>query len=295
MNQTVGFIGTGVMGQSMARHLLRAGYKVNVFNRTKQKADALISEGAQWCESIAKLSNASDIIISIVGYPTDVESIYLSDEGILNNAKKGTIVIDMTTSSPSLAKKIYDEAKVLSIKSLDAPVSGGDLGAKNATLTIMVGGDKQAFEEVNAIFKVLGTNVVYQGKSGNGQHTKLANQIAIASGMLGVAEAILYAEQSGLNIENVFKSIENGAAGSWSLSNLGQRMVKEDYAPGFYVKHFIKDMKIAIEESEKLGLYMPGLNKAKFVYDALSSVGYDEFGTQVLIKYLKDHLSEGEK
>ncbi|RIN15711.1 NAD(P)-dependent oxidoreductase [Mammaliicoccus vitulinus] len=290
--QTIGFVGTGVMGKSMAEHLIKEGYTVNVFNRTKSKADSLIEQGAEWCDTVKLLSQNSDVIISIVGYPKDVESIYLSEEGILNHAKEGSIVIDMTTSSPALAEKIYGKAKSQNIKSLDAPVSGGDVGAKNAALTIMVGGDEDAYRQVEDIFKVIGKNVVYQGKSGNGQHTKLSNQIAIAAGMLGVAEAIIYAEEAGLNIEKVFNSIEHGAAGSWSLSNLGPRMVENDYAAGFYVKHFIKDMKIAIEESEKMGLYMPGLLKAKEVYDALSEAGFDDNGTQSVIQLLKNQIEK---
>ncbi|QTN12146.1 NAD(P)-dependent oxidoreductase [Mammaliicoccus vitulinus] len=290
--QTIGFVGTGVMGKSMAEHLIKEGYTVNVFNRTKSKADSLVEQGAEWCDTVKLLSQNSDVIISIVGYPKDVESIYLSEEGILNHAKEGSIVIDMTTSSPALAEKIYEKAKSQNIKSLDAPVSGGDVGAKNAALTIMVGGDEDAYRQVENIFKVIGKNVVYQGKSGNGQHTKLSNQIAIAAGMLGVAEAIIYAEEAGLNIEKVFNSIEHGAAGSWSLSNLGPRMVKNDYAAGFYVKHFIKDMKIAIEESEKMGLYMPGLLKAKEVYDALSEAGFDDNGTQSVIQLLKNQIEK---
>ncbi len=291
-SKTIGFVGTGVMGKSMAGHLIDKGYEVNVYNRTKSKADDLVEKGATWCDTIATLSEKSDIIISIVGYPKDVESIFLSQDGILNHAKANSIVIDMTTSSPALAHDIYEKAKERNIKSLDAPVSGGDVGAKNAALTIMVGGDQEAYNQVEDIFNLLGKNVVYQGKSGNGQHTKLSNQIAIAAGMLGVAEAIIYAEEAGLDIDKVFNSIEHGAAGSWSLSNLGPRMVKEDYAPGFYVKHFIKDMKLAIEESEKMGLYMPGLLKAKEVYDALSEAGYDDNGTQAVIQLLKNHIKK---
>ncbi|WP_239724880.1 MULTISPECIES: NAD(P)-dependent oxidoreductase [unclassified Mammaliicoccus] len=291
-SKTIGFVGTGVMGKSMAGHLIDKGYEVNLYNRTKSKADDLVEKGATWCDTIATLSEKSDIIISIVGYPKDVESIYLSQDGILNHAKANSIVIDMTTSSPALAHDIYEKAKERNIKSLDAPVSGGDVGAKNAALTIMVGGDQEAYNQVEDIFNLLGKNVVYQGKSGNGQHTKLSNQIAIAAGMLGVAEAIIYAEEAGLDIDKVFNSIEHGAAGSWSLSNLGPRMVKEDYAPGFYVKHFIKDMKLAIEESEKMGLYMPGLLKAKEVYDALSEAGYDDNGTQAVIQLLKNHIKK---
>ncbi|GGI41966.1 NAD(P)-dependent oxidoreductase [Mammaliicoccus stepanovicii] len=290
--KTIGFVGTGVMGKSMVGHLLTEGYDINVYNRTKSKADELINKGAEWCETISILAEKSDVIISMVGYPTDVESIYFGENGILKHAKSGSIVIDMTTSSPQLAEQIYSKAKEFNIHSLDAPVSGGDVGAKQATLTIMVGGDEETYNQVVDIFKVLGKNVVYQGKSGNGQHTKLSNQIAIAAGMLGVAESIIYAEEAGLDIEKVFSSIEHGAAGSWSLSNLGPRMVKHDYAPGFYVKHFIKDMKIAIEESEKMGLFMPGLSKAKEVYELLSNAGFNEAGTQSVIQYLKDQIKK---
>lgn len=292
VKKTIGFVGTGVMGKSMVGHLLNAGYEVNVYNRTKSKADVLVNQGAIWCDSVALLSQKSDVIISIVGYPSDVESIYLGEQGILNHAQSGSIVIDMTTSSPELAKNIYEEGLAKGIHSLDAPVSGGDIGAKNATLTIMVGGDKSIYNQIEDIFKVIGKNVVYQGASGNGQHTKLANQIAIAAGMLGVAEAIIYAEEAGLNLGHVFDSIEHGAAGSWSLSNLGPKMVEGNYAPGFYVKHFIKDMKIAIEESERMGLYMPGLLKAKSVYDALSEAGYENEGTQSVIQLLKDAIKK---
>ena len=220
----------------------------------------------------------------MVGYPSDVEEIYLGENGILRHAKEGAFVIDMTTSKPSLAKKIAEKAKEKSIHALDAPVSGGDIGARNGTLAIMAGGEKEAFEACLPLFSVMGENIQYQGPAGSGQHTKMCNQIAIAAGMVGVAEAMAYAEKSGLNPEQVLKSITTGAAGSWSLSNLAPRMLKGDFAPGFYVKHFIKDMGIALEEAELMGEEMPGLALAKSLYDKLSAQGEENSGTQSIYK-----------
>lgn len=220
MNKTVGFIGLGVMGNSMASHILEAGYPVLVYTRTKQKAEEILNKGAVWQETVKDLSEKADIIITMVGYPSDVEEIYLGENGILRHAKEGAFVIDMTTSKPSLAKKIAEKAKEKSIHALDAPVSGGDIGARNGTLAIMAGGEKEAFEACLPLFSVMGENIQYQGPAGGGQHTKMCNQIAIAAGMVGVAEAMAYAEKSGLNPEQVLKSITTGAAGGWSLSNL---------------------------------------------------------------------------
>ncbi|MTT30927.1 NAD-binding protein [Terrilactibacillus sp. BCM23-1] len=282
----IGFIGTGVMGQGMVRNLFKADYNVNVYNRTKEKADALVKEGATWYDSPAEIAAASDVIITIVGYPKDVESVYLED-GILAHAKKGAYVIDMTTSSPQLAEKIYEEAAKRGIHALDAPVSGGDVGAKNGTLSIMVGGDKEDFEVVQPVFEAMGKNIVYQGKAGAGQHTKAANQIAIASGMLGVAEALAYAEHAGLDPETVLSSISQGAAGSWSLSNLGPRMLKGDFEPGFYVKHLIKDMKIALSSAESLKLDTPGLSLSEKLYEELAASGEENSGTQAIYKRYK--------
>ncbi|KUP42843.1 NAD(P)-dependent oxidoreductase [Bacillus velezensis] len=284
MNKTVGFIGLGVMGNSMATHILEAGYPVLVYTRTKQKAEEILNKGAVWQETVKDLSEKADIIITMVGYPSDVEDIYLGENGILRHAKEGTFVIDMTTSKPSLAKKIAEKAKEKSIHALDAPVSGGDIGARNGTLAIMVGGEKEAFEACLPLFSVMGENIQYQGPAGSGQHTKMCNQIAIAAGMVGVAEAMAYAEKSGLNPEQVLKSITTGAAGSWSLSNLAPRMLKGDFAPGFYVKHFIKDMGIALEEAELMGEEMPGLALAKSLYDKLSAQGEENSGTQSIYK-----------
>ena len=285
--ETIGFIGTGVMGAGMIRNLLKAGYSVNIYNRTKSKADELVKDGAVWHDTIAELTKASQVIITIVGYPKDVESVYLDSNGILANADQGTVVIDMTTSSPILAKKIYDEAKAKGIRALDAPVSGGDVGAKNGTLSIMVGGDEDAFHQVLPVFQAMGENIVYQGKASSGQHTKMANQIAIAGNMLGVCEAIAYAERAGLDMDKVFKSISTGAAGSHSLSHLGPRMLKGDFAPGFYVKHFIKDMTIALENAKEMGLLTPGLALAKERYEELAAMGEADSGTQALYKLYK--------
>ena len=285
-NCVIGFIGTGVMGRSMASHLMKKGHSVLVNNRTKSSADSLVKNGAIWKDNVADIAKDADIIITMVGYPKDVEEIYLGEKGILNNAKSGTYVIDMTTSEPSLAKEIYDKAKEKGIYSLDAPVSGGDVGAKNATLTIMVGGDKDAFEEMMPVFEVMGKNIILQGGAGAGQHTKMCNQIAIASNMIGVSEAMLYAKKAGLDPERVLESIGAGAAGSWSLSNLAPRMIKGDFEPGFYVKHMVKDMKIALAEAEKMGLWTPGLELSKSLYDEIVREHKENKGTQVLFELL---------
>lgn len=284
---TIGFIGTGVMGRSMAMNLKNAGYNVVIYTRTKEKAQALIEQGLVWMDTVAEVAAASDVVITIVGYPADVEEVYFGASGIIENAKSDTYLIDMTTSKPSLAKRIFDTAKEKGLHALDAPVSGGDIGAKEARLSIMVGGKEAAFEQVKPIFEVMGKNIVLQGRAGAGQYTKMSNQIAIASGMIGVCEAIAYAEKAGLDPTTVLKSIESGAAGSWSLSNLAPRMIGENYDPGFYVKHFIKDMGIAIESAEEMGLETPGLKLAKELYDKLAENGGENFGTQALIKLFR--------
>jgi len=283
----IGFIGTGVMGQSMAGHLLETGYQVVVYNRTKEKASKLIHRGAKWADTPRKVAEISDAVITIVGYPTDVEEIYLGENGILHHLTRGSLAIDMTTSSPKLAERIFEVGKDKGISTLDAPVSGGDIGAKEARLSIMVGGDEESFETAKPLLDLLGSNVVYQGKAGAGQHTKMCNQITIASNMMGVSEALLYAKKSGLNPDNVLKSITSGAAGSWSLSNLVPRMIDEDYAPGFYVKHFIKDLKIALESSREMGIKTPGLELALSLYEELAQNGEENSGTQALIKLLE--------
>ena len=287
---TVGFIGIGVMGRSMAGHLLDAGYSVHVYNRTQAKAQDLLDRGAQWQSSPGKVAAAADAIITIVGFPVDVESVYLGEDGVLAQARSGSLAIDMTTSCPNLASRIAQEAAAKGIEVLDAPVSGGDIGAREARLSIMVGGSVSGFERALPLFEIMGKNIVHQGPAGSGQHTKMCNQIAIASGMMAISEAMAYAKKSGLQPETVLKSIESGAAGSWSLTNLAPRVLKGDYAPGFFVKHFIKDMKIAIESAQAMGLELPGLQLAKKLYDQLASNGCEDDGTQALFKLYEEQL-----
>ncbi|PLS16830.1 oxidoreductase [Bacillus sp. M6-12] len=286
-NTTIGFIGTGVMGKSMAGHLLKGGYKLSVYTRTMEKAQQLLDAGAEWAESPKELAGKANVIITMVGYPSDVEEIYLGEEGIIKYGSEGTLLIDMTTSTPSLAEKIYSTAKEKGIGAIDAPVSGGDIGAKEARLTIMVGGDEKDFNAVKGILELMGTNIVHQGPAGAGQHTKMCNQIAIAGNMIAVSEAMVYAKKAGLDQDQVLKSISSGAAGSWSLSNLAPRMIKGDFSPGFYIKHFIKDMKIALEEAEKMGMEVPGLSLSKSLYEEMAQSGEENSGTQAIYKYWK--------
>ncbi len=283
-DDVIGFIGLGVMGNSMAGHLQNAGYALNVYNRTKKRAQPLIDKGAKWQDSVADVAANSNIIITIVGFPHDVEEVYLGAEGIIANAEPGSLLIDMTTSKPNLAQQIANDAAARNIASVDAPVSGGDLGAKEARLSIMVGANEDAFERAKPVLEIMGKNIVLQGAAGSGQHTKMCNQIAIASLMIGVVEAMEYAKQSGLEPFTVLKSIESGAAGSWSLSNIAPRALKEDFAPGFYVKHFIKDMGIAIDSAREMNLDLPGLLLAKKLYDKLAELGYENDGTQALFR-----------
>lgn len=284
-NTVIGFIGAGVMGKSMALNLLNAGYPVVVYSRTKDKAQSLLEQGASWADSPKVIAEEANVIITIVGYPSDVKEVYLGENGLIPNGKANTYLIDMTTSTPTLATEIYEAAKAKGMNALDAPVSGGDVGAREARLSIMVGGEEEDFSAVLPIFNVLGTNIVYQGKAGSGQHTKMCNQIVIASGMIGVSEAIVYAQKSGLDPETVLKSISSGAAGSWSLSNLAPRMIQGNFDPGFYIKHFIKDMNIALEEAEKMGMETPGLALAQSLYKQLAEQGEENSGTQALYKY----------
>ncbi len=283
----IGFIGIGVMGKSMARHLLKVGYELYVYTRTKAKAEELLAEGAKWAETPKEMMEHTNVIITMIGYPTDVEDVYLGEQGLITNGKPGTYAIDMTTSTPSLAERIYREAKEKGISALDAPVSGGDIGARDAKLSIMVGGAEEDFEAVRPILEVMGNNIVYQGPAGAGQHTKMCNQITIASNMIGVTEALVYAQKAGLDPNRVLQSITSGAAGSWSLSNLVPRMIKGDFEPGFYIKHIIKDMNIALEEAEKMGMDAPGLALSKTLYDQLAEAGEENSGTQALYKWYK--------
>ena len=283
----IGFVGTGVMGSSMVLNLIKHGYELSVYNRTKSKAEACIAAGAKWCDTVAECAKDKDVVITIVGFPKDVEEVYFGENGILNAAKKGAYVIDMTTTSPMLSEKIYKAAAEKGIYALDAPVSGGDTGARNGTLAIMVGGDKAAFDECMPVFEAMGTNIRYEGKAGNGQHVKMANQIAIAGAVSGVAEAVRYAMAMGVDVDTMLDTISNGAAGSWQMSNNGPKMAKEDYAPGFYIKHFIKDMKIAIECAETKGVTLDVLKQVCDEYVQLENNGKGELGTQAIIEYYK--------
>jgi 3-hydroxyisobutyrate dehydrogenase len=280
----IGFIGTGVMGRSMASHLIDAGFTTHIFTRTKERARELLQKGAHWHDSPGEVAKAADVIITIVGYPADVREVYLGEEGILRHCRKGSLLIDMTTSSPRLAVEIYEKARAANVKSLDAPVSGGDIGAREARLSIMVGGDRDAFDDARPLFEIMGQNIVYQGGAGAGQHCKLANQIAIASTMIGMCEAVRYAEKSGLDPETVLRSIETGAAGSWSLSNLAPRIIKGDFSSGFFVKHFIKDMDIALESCDEIHLDARGLQLARSLYGKLAEEGGQDYTTQALYK-----------
>lgn len=285
MKKKIAFIGTGVMGASIVKHLLQAGHELTVYNRTKEKTDELLALGAKWAATPAEASKGQDIIFTMVGYPKDVEDVFTGEEGIFRTAKEGAIAVDMTTSEPSLAKKLFDIGRERNVHMMDAPVSGGDIGAKNGTLSIMIGGEEEIFNQLLPILQTFGTNIVYHGPAGAGQHAKMCNQIIIASGMIGVCESMAYGLKAGLSMEDVLKSITSGAAGSWSLSNLAPRMLKGDLEPGFYIKHMLKDIKIAIDEAERMNLQLPGLSLAKELYAELQARGYGEKGTQALIRH----------
>ena len=280
----IGFIGTGVMGQSLIRHLLNNKYQVYVYNRTKSKALPLIDEGALWLDDPKAIAENCDVIMTMLGYPKDVEDIYFNSVyGLLDHAKKQTLLIDLTTSTPSLAVKIAQVAKDKGLMALDAPVSGGDSGAKNGSLTIMCGGDAETYTLALPYLKCFGDNILLQGKAGSGHHTKMCNQIAIASTIMGVCEAIKYARSANLDVEQVLASISKGAAGSWQLTNNGQKMIDNDYQPGFYIKHFIKDMKIALDEAKLMKIDLPGLTLAEKLYEEVAANGNENLGTQALI------------
>ncbi|KOY82462.1 NAD(P)-dependent oxidoreductase [Lysinibacillus macroides] len=283
--QRIAFIGAGVMGASIIKHLLQNGHEVTVYTRTKAKAESLIALGASWASTPAEAFHNTEIAFTMVGYPSDVEEVYFGETGLFQTAASGNIVIDMTTSEPSLAKKIFEHAQKIGVEALDAPVSGGDIGAQNGTLSIMIGGNQATYNKILPIMKHFGENIVYQGQAGAGQHAKMCNQIVIASGMIGVCESMAYGLKAGLDLATVLQSISSGAAGSWSLSNLAPRMIKEDFAPGFYIKHFVKDMKIALDESKKMGISLPGLALAYEMYEKLVEEGYADNGTQALLKH----------
>ncbi|MDN7241423.1 NAD(P)-dependent oxidoreductase [Planococcus sp. N028] len=281
----LGFIGTGVMGNSLVQLLLNNHHEVFIYTRTAKKAENLVEAGAVLLESPKQVAEQADVIFTMVGYPKDVEEVYFGENGLLEYAKENAVLIDMTTSKPSLAQRIFQAAADKGVHALDAPVSGGDVGAKKGTLSIMVGGEQPTFISVLPLLELVGENIIYQGPAGAGQHTKMCNQINIASNMIGVCESLVYAKKAGLDPETVLRSISSGAAGSWSLSNLAPRMIADDFQPGFYIKHFIKDMKIAAEEAEAWGLNLPGLRLSLSMYESLVDKGYSDNGTQALIKY----------
>ena len=279
----LGWIGTGVMGSSMCGHLLKQKFAVTVFTRSKAKAEPLVAQGATWADSPRAVAERSDVIFSIVGFPRDVREVILGPQGALAGSKPGNILVDMTTSEPSLAVEIAAAAKAKGVHSVDAPVSGGDIGAREARLSIMIGGDKEVVEALRPCWEAMGKTIVHQGGPGAGQHTKAVNQTLIASNMIGVCEALLYAHRAGLNLETVLTSVTPGAAGSWSLANLGPRIIANNFDPGFFVEHFIKDMGIALDEANRMGLALPGLALAKQLYQALQSQGHGRDGTHALL------------
>lgn len=281
----IGFIGIGVMGCAMAANLMKKGYEVSVYTRTKQKAEVLLEKGAKWCDTAAACAKGQDAVITMVGFPKDVEEVYFGEAGIFAAAEQGTYLIDMTTTSPKLSVKIYDAAKERNMYALDAPVSGGDTGAKNGTLSIMVGGDREAFDACYDIFAAMGTNIIYEGPAGCGQHTKMANQIALGGAISGACEALAYAKAVGLDQQTMLDSISAGAAGSWQMTNMAPRILKGDDAPGFYIKHYIKDMRIAVEESEQVQLDLKMLNSVLEMYEKLAESGMANLGTQALYHY----------
>ncbi|MFO1447401.1 MAG: NAD(P)-dependent oxidoreductase [Opitutaceae bacterium] len=279
---TIAFIGTGVMGRSMAGHLLKAGHPLRVHTRTPGKAADLIAAGAHWSESAGAAAAEADIVVTMLGFPTDVEQSYFGAGGILERARPGTLHLDMTTSSPALARRIADAAQARGQTALDAPVSGGDIGAREARLVIMVGGDASGYLRAKPVFELMGKNISHLGPAGAGQHCKMANQIAVAVGMVSWCEALAYARKAGLDPTSVHSSISGGAAGSWAMTNLAPRALAENYAPGFYVKHILKDMRIALDSASELGLDLPGLALAKQLYDRVAARGWEECGTQAL-------------
>jgi len=279
----IGFIGTGVMGSAIVSHLLEADYDVNVFSRTKEKAMPLVDEGALWTPDSRSLAESSDIIFTMVGYPSDVEDVYFGEDGVFAGLSEDKIVIDMTTSTPVLATEIAQKASELGSTALDAPVSGGDRGAHEGTLTVMVGGDEETYEKVRPLFEEFSSDLRLFGEAGSGQHTKMANQIMVAGTMTGMTEMLVYAKEAGLELSEVVKTVNGGAGQNWSLGNYAPRILQEDYSPGFFVKHFVKDLKIALNEAERLGLDLPSTQQAYRLYNQLEGDGHADDGTQALI------------
>ncbi len=287
----IGWIGTGVMGRTMCGHLIEAGHHLFVHNRTRAKAEELLARGAKWCDTPRAVAERSQVVFTIVGYPRDVETVILGPEGVLAGAQAGAVLVDMTTSSPQLAVEIYEQAKAKGASSLDAPVSGGDVGAREATLAIMVGGDRQTFDGIMPLFQYLGRHIAHMGSPGAGQHTKMCNQILIAGTMIGVVESLLYARRNGMSMEAVIDVIGRGAASSWAINNLGPKIARGDFNPGFFIKHFVKDMGIALEQAARLNLSLPGLALANQFYIAAKAQGAENLGTQALFQIL-DRLNQ---
>jgi 3-hydroxyisobutyrate dehydrogenase len=279
----VGWIGTGVMGGSMCGHLLAKGFAATVTNRTRAKADALVAKGAAWADTPKQVAERSDVVFSIVGAPRDVREVLLGPDGALAGLTSGAVLVDMTTSEPTLAVEIFEQAKGKGVHAVDAPVSGGDIGAREARLSIMIGGDAEVVNALQPCWEAMGKTIVHQGPAGAGQHAKMVNQTVIATGMIGVCEGLLYAHRAGLDLNKVLQSVGPGAAGSWSLANYGPRMIAGDFKPGFYVEHFIKDMGIALAEARKMKLALPGLALAEQLYVALQAQGHGRDGTQSLV------------
>ncbi|OGQ90971.1 MAG: oxidoreductase [Deltaproteobacteria bacterium RIFOXYA12_FULL_58_15] len=286
-SQRLGWIGTGVMGVSMCGHLLNAGHRLTVFNRTRNKTRSLLEKGAHWADTPKAVAENSDILFTMVGFPDDVRDVILGDDGVLAGTKTGDTVVDMTTSSPDLAQRIHRECANKGVGALDAPVSGGDVGAREATLAIMVGGERPAFDAVNPLFEIMGKTIALMGPAGSGQHTKMTNQILIAGTMIGVVESLLYAQRAGMDAHRVIDIIGKGAASSWSINNLGRRIADGNFGPGFYIKHFVKDMGIALDEARRMRLSLPGLALVHQFYVAAMAMGWEDLGTQGLFQVLE--------
>jgi len=284
----IGWIGIGVMGSSMCGHLLRAGYRMTLHSRTKSKATALLNRGATWAGNPRAVAAESDLLFTMVGFPQDVRTVYFGEDGTLAGAQPGTLLVDMTTTDPALSREIAERATAKGLSAIDAPVSGGDVGARNATLSIMVGGDREAVQAVMPLFELLGEKIVHQGGPGTGQQTKLCNQIVIAGTMIGVCESLLYGSKAGLDLNKMLDSIRGGAAACWTLDHLAPRMLQRNFDPGFFVEHFVKDMGLALEESKRMGLALPGLALVHQLYQTVQQLGHGRSGTHALILALED-------
>ncbi len=284
----IGWIGTGVMGSSMCGHVLQAGYRVTVHSRTRSKVQLLLDRGAQWAESPSAVAAESDVLFTMVGFPQDVRTVYFGETGIFAGAQPGTVLIDMTTTDPALSREIYERATAKDLSAIDAPVSGGDVGARNATLSIMVGGDRKPVQAVMPLFELLGKKIMHQGRPGTGQQAKLCNQIVIAGTMVGVCESMLYGYKAGLDLNRMLESIRGGAAACWTLDNLAPRILQRNFDPGFFVEHFIKDMGLALEDSKRMGLVLPGLTLVRHLYQTVQTLGHGRSGIHALILALED-------